>query len=204
VARSAIEALPASMSDDTGVLTIRLNLALDDRDWRKAKDIIEKFKGRVDNDQFAYGRRPVPAGCYFILIARLQGESAAANPSFTEVREQLNQKVKQSPENANLLSQLAVVDALLENKESAIYGAKRARDMMPISKDAIEGMRVLKNLALVYAWTDELDLAFETLVSLKKTPTSLRYDQLKLDPYWEPLRKDPRFDKLLAELAPKD
>jgi hypothetical protein len=204
VVRSAIEALPASMSDDTGVLTIRLNLALDDRDWRKAKDIIEKFKGRVDNDQFAYGRRPVPAGCYFILIARLQGESAAANPSFTEVREQLNQKVKQSPENANLLSQLAVVDALLENKESAIYGAKRARDMMPISKDAIEGMRVLKNLALVYAWTDELDLAFETLVSLKKTPTSLRYDQLKLDPYWEPLRKDPRFDKLLAELAPKD
>ena len=138
------------------------------------------------------------------MIARLQGERAAANPSFTEIREQLNQKVKQSPENANLLSQLAVVDALLENKESAIYAAKRARDMMPISKDAIEGMRVLKNLALVYAWTDELDLAFETLVSLTKTPNGIMYGQLKLDPYWDPIRKDSRFEKLLAELAPRD
>jgi serine/threonine protein kinase len=202
--RSAIDALPASMADDTGVLTIRLCFALTDRDWPKAKDIIEKFKGREDNDQFAYGRRPVPIGCYSILIARLQGERAAANPSFTEIREQLNQKVKQSPENANLLSQLAVVDALLGNKESAINNAKRARDMMPVSKDAIEGMRVLKNLALVYAWTDELDLAFETLVSLKNTPVGLRYGQFKLDPYWDPLRKDPRFEKLLAELAPKD
>jgi hypothetical protein len=62
----------------------------------------------------------------------------------------------------------------------------------------------LKNLALVYAWTDELDSAFETLVSLKKTPVGLRCGQLKLDPYWDPLRKDPRFEKLLAELAPKD
>ena len=60
------------------------------------------------------------------------------------------------------------------------------------------------NLAVVYAWTDEFDLAFETLVSLTKTPGDIFYGQLKLDPYWDPLRKDPRFEKLMAELAPKD
>ena len=62
----------------------------------------------------------------------------------------------------------------------------------------------MTNLALVYAWTDEVDLAFETLVPLTKMPSGVFYGQLKLDPYWNPLRKDPRFDKLLAELAPKD
>jgi hypothetical protein len=63
---------------------------------------------------------------------------------------------------------------------------------------------VLKNLALVYAWTDELDLAFETLRSLTKVPSGIYYGDLKLDPYWDPLRKDPRFEKLLTELAPGD
>jgi hypothetical protein len=60
------------------------------------------------------------------------------------------------------------------------------------------------NLAVIYAWTDELELAFETLAPLTKTPADVYYGELKLDPYWEPLRKDPRFEKLLAELAPKD
>jgi hypothetical protein len=63
---------------------------------------------------------------------------------------------------------------------------------------------VLINLAVVYAWTGEPDLAFETLSPLTKTPSGIYYGKLKLDPLWDPLRKDPRFEKLLAELAPKD
>jgi hypothetical protein len=49
-----------------------------------------------------------------------------------------------------------------------------------------------------------LDLAFETLSSLTKTPFGIYYGELKLEPYWDPLRKDPRYEKLLAELVPKD
>ena len=60
------------------------------------------------------------------------------------------------------------------------------------------------NLAAVYAWTNESDLAFETLTSLSKVPNGLYYGPLKREPYWEPLRKDPRYEKLLAELAPKE
>jgi hypothetical protein len=63
---------------------------------------------------------------------------------------------------------------------------------------------MMTNLAVVYAWTDDFDLAFETLAPLTRAPAGVDYGQLKLDPYWDPLRKDPRFDKLLAELAPKD
>ena len=202
--RSAIAALPASMADDTDVLSFRLNLALTDRDWRQGKEIIEKLKGSEDVSQFAYGRRPVPVGCYSILIARLQGERPDSNPGFAEVREQLNQKVEKSPDNANLLSLLAVVDALLDNKAAAVFEGKCAVEILPISKDALDGPAVMTNLALVYAWTNEIDLAFETLVPLTTMPFGVYYGQLKLDPYWDPLRKDPRFDKLLAELAPKD
>jgi tetratricopeptide (TPR) repeat protein len=203
-ARSALAALPASLADDANVLGWRLDQALSDRDWRKAKEIIEKLKGSEDVSQFAYARRSAPAGCYSTLIARLQGEATESNPIFAEVREQLNQKVKKSPDNANLLSLLAVVDALLSNKAAAVSEAKRAVEILPISRDALDGAAVMTNLAVVYAWTDEFDLAFETLVPLTKMPCGLTYGQLKLEPYWDPLRKDPRFDKLLAELAPKD
>jgi tetratricopeptide (TPR) repeat protein len=202
--KAAITALPASLADDRGVLSLRLMFALVDRDWQQAKEIIEKMEGREDAGQFAYGGRPVPVGCYSILMARLQGEPAGANPGFAEVREQLSQKVQKSPENAALLSQLAVVDALLGKKGAAVSEAKRAVEILPTSKDAIGGAFIAANLAVVYAWTDELDLAFETLAPLTKTPAGVYYAELKLDPYWEPLRKDPRFEKLLAELAPKD
>ncbi len=124
------------------------------------------MKGGEDDDDFAYGGAPVPVGCYSILLARLQGEQPGANSSFAETREQLNQKVQKSPGNARLLSQLAVVDALLRQKEAAISEAKRAVEMLPISKDALDGPGIVVNLAVVYAWTNELDLAFEDVESL--------------------------------------
>jgi hypothetical protein len=76
--------------------------------------------------------------------------------------------------------------------------------MLPVTKDALAGPLILLNLAVVYTWTGELDLAFATLEPLSKMPFGIYYGQLKRDPYWEPLRKDPRYSKLLAELAPKD
>jgi len=201
---SAIAALPASMADDNEVRSMRLGFAIVDRDWPQAKELIDKLKGGENIDGFAYGPWPVPVGCYSILIARLQGEPASANPSFAEVREQMNQEVQKSPGEGKPLSQLAVADALLGQKERAISEAKRATELLPISKDALFGPGVAANLAVVYAWTNELDLAFETLSPLIKTPCGVAYGELKREPYWEPLRKDPRFDKLLAELAPKD
>jgi len=62
----------------------------------------------------------------------------------------------------------------------------------------------VSNLALVYAWANELDLAFQELTISVKTPGGVHYGELKLDPAWDPLREDPRFDKSLMQLAPKD
>ena len=203
--RSALAALPASLAEDRNAINLRLIFALVDRDWQQAKQLLDKMKGGDDEGCFGYGQQPsVPVGCYSILLARLQGEEPGANASFAETREQLNQKVRGQPGNATLLSQLAVVDALLSNKEVAISEAKHAAEMLPVKQDAIDGPGIQMNLAVVYGWTDELDLAFATLSALTKTPGGAYYGYLKRDPYWEPLRQDPRYEKLLGELAPRD
>jgi TolB-like protein/Tfp pilus assembly protein PilF len=202
--KAALAAFPASMGDDLAVLSLHVEFALVDRDWTQAKEYIEKLDGGDDNGDFAYGGAHVPAGCYSILLSRLQGEQPGANTRFAQTREQLAQRVQKAPENAQLLSQLAVVDALLGQKETAIAEAKHATELLPISKDAIGGPQIQANLAVVYAWTNESDLAFETLSSSAKTPGGVFYGQLKRDPYWEPLREDPRYEKLLAELAPRN
>ena len=202
--RTALAALPGSIADDRGVLSLRLAFAFVDRDWAQVKALIEKMNGGDDEGEFANGGANVPIGCYSILLARLQGEQIGANPSFAETRDQLNQRVQKEPDNAKLLSQLAVVDALLGKKELAIAEGKRAVELLPISRDAVDGPYPLLNLAAVYAWTNELDLAFEKLTALSKVPNGLYYGPLKREPYWEPLRQDPRYEKLLAELAPRE
>ena len=87
------------------------------------------------------------------------------------------------------------------NKEEAIRVAKRAVELYPVSQDALIGPEQLKTLATTYAWTGEKDLAFETLFTLVKVPWGLSYGDLKLDPAWDNLRDDPRFDDLLAQAA---
>jgi serine/threonine protein kinase len=204
--RSAIAALPPSMANNRSMVNLRLILALIDRNWQQATQLIQQMNGGRDQGDFAYAYFPVPVNCYSILIARLQGNHPGDDPSFVEAREQLNQMVNNSPAPtiARALSTLAVVDALLGKKEIAIAEAKRAVETVPISKDALDGPALLINLAVVYAWTGRTDLAFGTLAPLAKIPWGIFYGPLKLDPYWEPLRKDSRFDKILAELAPKD
>jgi TolB-like protein/Flp pilus assembly protein TadD len=196
--RSDYESLP----DDKLLRSVRLNLALDHRDWGRAKELISKMETDDDGEHFAFGYRRVPAACYSILLARLQGEPYVGRTEFAETRQLLSQKVEKSPGNPSLLSNLAVVDALLGRKEDAISEAKRAVEMLPISKDAIDGPRIGINLAVVYAWVDEPDLAFQDMTALAKVPYGLFYNDLKLSAYFEPLRKDSRFGELLAKIAP--
>ena len=78
-------------------------------------------------------------------------------------------------------------------------------ELRPISEDALGGPDIATFVAQLFAWANRLDLAFEQLNVLIKIPgRSLNYGDLKTNPAWDPLRKDPRFGKLLAELAPRD
>jgi len=97
---------------------------------------------------------------------------------------------------------LGVIDAILGRKDEAILEATRAIDLQPASQDALEWVSLINNLAVVYAWTNEPDLAFRELRVSTQTPGGVTYGQLKADYGFDPLRKDPRFDELLAQMRP--
>jgi serine/threonine protein kinase/tetratricopeptide (TPR) repeat protein len=98
-----------------------------------------------------------------------------------------------------VLSQLAIVDAALGRKEQALREARRAVELRPISRDAVEGAIVARNLASVYCWIGERDNAIEQLSLLVKEAVALSYGGLKLDPVWDPLRGDLRFEQIVEE-----
>ncbi len=98
------------------------------------------------------------------------------------------------------MSLLAVADAGLGRKEEAIREGRRAVELLPITKDSLNGAFALEFLAVVYAWTNEKDLALEQLDLVSKTPGDLSYGRLRLHPFWDPLRGDPRFEKLVEEV----
>src|SRR5512132_4377621 len=76
-------------------------------------------------------------------------------------------------------------------------------ELLPVSKDAIDGADIAINLAQIYAWTGEKDWALEQIEAVERGPNTLSYGLLKLHPYWDALRGDPRFEKIVASLAPK-
>ena len=138
------------------------------------------------------------------MIARAKGDSAAATAAFSAARAILEQRLAVKPEHARTLAVLAQVDAALGHKELAIQEAKHAVDLMPVSKDIYDGALVLEGLAQVYTWTNEPDRAIELLQKLVTMPGYTYYARLKLYPMWNPLRGDPRFEKIVNSLAPKD
>jgi hypothetical protein len=92
----------------------------------------------------------------------------------------------------------------LGNKEEAIHEGQRAVELIPVSKSAIEGPLLMRYLAVIYAWTGEKDRAIERLSETAKLPGYLSYGHLRLHPIWDPLRGDPRFEDIVASLAPKE
>jgi TolB-like protein/Tfp pilus assembly protein PilF len=144
-----------------------------------------------------------PKSWYQAMIARAKGDSAGATAAFRECREILTQRLIVKPEHARTIAVLAQVDAGLGEKELAVGEAQHAIDLMPISKDIYDGALVLEGLAQVYAWSGDHDRAIGLVQKLVTIPGYTNYGRLKLHPLWSPLRGDPRFEKIVASLAPK-
>ena len=99
---------------------------------------------------------------------------------------------------------MGVIDAGLGRKEDAIREGRQAVALTPVTKDSLVGPEIVSNLATIYAWTGERDLAIEQLEIAAKIPNGVHYGDLRLDPIWDPLRSDWRFEKIVASLAPKE
>jgi len=137
------------------------------------------------------------------LLARIKGDAAAARAAFTAARAQ-EEAVRARPDDGQTFCLLGLIDAGLGLKEEALREGRRALELIPVAKDTNAGPQVLYFFAVICAWTGERDLAIEQLETLAKMPLGVSYGELRLDPHWDPLRGDPRFDKIVASLAPKE
>lgn len=137
------------------------------------------------------------------LAARVRGDSGTAQAAFVAAREEAAKTVREQTDYAPGLTVLGLIDAALGRKEDALREGRHAVQLLPVTKDSIDGAEVMKYLGVIYAWCGEKDLALEQIAATLRIPSTLSYGNLKLHPYWDPLRGDPRFDKIVAQLAPK-
>jgi TolB-like protein/Tfp pilus assembly protein PilF/predicted Ser/Thr protein kinase len=138
------------------------------------------------------------------LLARMANDEGKARLAFTAARAKQEKIIQAQPNYGPPLCVLGLIDAGLGRKEEALREGRRAVELLPVEKDAINGPRMIVYLAMIAAWVGEKDLACEQLASAIKHPSLLSYGQLKLLPFWDPLRGDPRFEKIVASLAPKE
>src|SRR5437773_10303462 len=137
------------------------------------------------------------------VVAICEGDRDKARNAFNVARGEIAAVVARDPGFAPAISFLGMIDAGLGRKEEALEEGRHACELMPPSKDAIDGVVLAVNLAQIYVWTGEKDLAIERLQAVERLPTYLSYGLLELQPIWDPLRGDPRFEKIVASLAPK-
>jgi hypothetical protein len=98
---------------------------------------------------------------------------------------------------------LALIHVALGRKEDALREGRRAVGLLPTSKDAYDGPILATNLAAIYAQVGERDLALEQLATLVEVPNGPTLGTLRVEPEWDSLRGDARFEKMVASLAPK-
>ncbi|MEO5720582.1 MAG: hypothetical protein ABIR71_03810 [Chthoniobacterales bacterium] len=131
---------------------------------------------------------------------------ARAHAAFTRARLEQEKIVQAQPDYGPPLCMLGLIDAVLGRKEEALREGRRAIELLPVDKDSLNGSELLVYFAMIAAWVDEKDIALEYLTANSQLPDSSEvasYGALKLFPFWDPLRGDPRFEKLVAGLAPK-
>jgi serine/threonine-protein kinase len=176
--------------------------ALAERDVAAAKNALlvsDEFPLQADVIHFT---RPFVEG----VIARMTNDEHKAQSAFTAARAEQEKAVEAQPDYGPAWCELGVIDAALGRKEEALREGRRAVELLPVEKDAANGMLMIKYLAMIAAWTSEKDLACEQLATVIRCPLSgldLSYGELKLMPFWDPLRGDPCFEKIVASLAPK-
>ncbi len=140
------------------------------------------------------------------LLARMTKDEARAHAAFEAARTQQEKIVQAQPDYGPALCILAMIDAALGRKEQALEEGRRAIALMPLEKDVTNGSNVIQYFAITAAWAGEKELALQQLETGLRAPAAsqmLSYGALKLLPFWDSLRGDPRFEKIVASLAPK-
>jgi TolB-like protein/Tfp pilus assembly protein PilF len=200
--RKAIDQIRAKDSDATkNVADYYFTLALAERDDTAASDALTALAGNyltVDTIELS---RHFCEG----LVARMTKNDAKAVAAFSAALPEQEKRVQAQREYGPALCVLALIEAGLGRKEDALRESRRAVELLPVESDSLNGFHMIEYSAVAAAWVGEKDLACEELTRVNALPGYgiSTYGQLKVSPFWDPLRGDPRFEKIVASLAPK-
>ena len=137
------------------------------------------------------------------VIARMTNDGDKARSAFTAARAEQEKIIQAQPNFGPAFCVLGLIDAALGRKEEALREGRRAVELVPMEKDAMRSRSIIRYLAMIAAWVGDKDLACEQLAIAARPPSTLSYGQLQLLPFWDPVRGDPCFEKVVASLAPK-
>jgi TolB-like protein/class 3 adenylate cyclase len=141
------------------------------------------------------------------LLARMMKDEPRAQAGFNKARLEQEKIVQAQPDYGPPLCVLGLIDAALGRKEEALREGRRAIEVLPVEKDSMNGSSMLVYFAVIAAWAGEKDTALQYLAANGESvggSSVATYGALKLLPFWDPLRGDPRFEKIVASLAPKE
>jgi serine/threonine protein kinase/tetratricopeptide (TPR) repeat protein len=190
---------PAAMSQ---IAPWWLECALAKRDVTAAREALlasDKGPSGVDAVHFP---RPFVEG----VIARMANDEHNAQLAFAVAHAEQEKTVQAQPDYGPAWCVLGVIDAALGRKEDALREGRRAVELLPVEKDSVNGLHMIEHLAMIAAWVGEKDLACEQLakaIRYPMYPSAVSYGELKLMPWWDALRGEPCFEKIVASLAPK-
>ena len=189
--------------DESAATSEQMMLAVWSHDAESISGILSRKHAPIGWNGVIY-----PDAWFEALAARIRGDNAAAVKAFTAARLEIERRVLADPTDGLQLGTLAIIDAGLGLKEDAVSEAKRACELIFSKANNINRPTVRGNLAVVYAWTGQNDLAIAELTSLVDGPAISNaicqptYGDFRLNPLWDPLRNDPRFEALVRRLAP--
>src|SRR5438552_3680339 len=176
---------------------------------RNLGEAIRLLQARLAQFRYASEIEKINNQLWLALTQRLNGDTAGANVTAAQARSMLESLCKNQPDNALLAAGLSLANAVLGEKELALKEAERAITLSPSIKDRMRGPACEEILALVETMVGENSRAISTLTRLLQTPYSswlysgpVTASLLRLDPFWDPLRSDPAFQKLCEEKQP--
>src|SRR6266446_5081154 len=191
----AVKSMPMNNEQKLRIAGSRANVFLLERKYQEG---LREAESLPDDVLHAAFEQHLSDKYYLIGFARKAlHDNAGARAAFLKAKDLLEAQLKQSPDSADMHIQLAKVLAYLGEKDAALAEAQRATELLPESKDAFGGPEIAEGVAEVCAIVGENTRAIELLDGLLSRPSAVTVQGLKINPIWDPLRNDPRFQALL-------
>jgi serine/threonine-protein kinase len=176
--------------------------------WSHDPDSVSRISAQAAETTFVFNGVKYPKRWYEGLAARMRGDKTGAQAAFAAARAEVEKAVSADASDGRALSLLAMIDAGLGRQEQAVQEAEQACDLVRFENSGPSAPIVRCNLAVVYAWNGQVDLAISALDSLVTRPAGTNlpaqptYGDFRRNPLWDPLRGDARFTAIMTRLAP--